>query len=135
MADRKTVVQVKHRLRRDLLQRIMRSAKTRDRSVNEEIEFRLEGSFWQEEIEKLTGAVKLQVRLPERIHGRLEQAAKHNNWSINTEIFGRLDESFQREDRKKMEKKTAEDAVQALREPLSPEEWEKQYGGGPSADS
>ena len=49
MADRKTVVQVKHRLRRDLLQRIVRSAKTTDRSVNEEIEWRLEQSFRREE--------------------------------------------------------------------------------------
>jgi hypothetical protein len=49
MADRKTVVQVKHRLRRDLLQRIVRSAKATDRSVNEEIEWRLEQSFRQEE--------------------------------------------------------------------------------------
>ena len=49
MADRKTVVQVKHRLRRDLLHRIERSAKTKDRSVNEEIERRLEESFRREE--------------------------------------------------------------------------------------
>ena len=49
MADRKTVVQVKHRLRRDLLQRIVRSARATDRSVNEEIEWRLEQSFRREE--------------------------------------------------------------------------------------
>jgi hypothetical protein len=49
VVDRKTVVQVKHRLRRDLLQRIERSAKTKDRSVNEEIERRLEESFRREE--------------------------------------------------------------------------------------
>jgi hypothetical protein len=49
MADRKTVVQVKHRLRRDLLQRIVRSARATDRSVNEEIECRLEQSFRREE--------------------------------------------------------------------------------------
>jgi hypothetical protein len=53
VADRKTVVQVKHRLRRDLLQRIERSAKTKDRSVNEEIERRLEESFQREERDKL----------------------------------------------------------------------------------
>jgi hypothetical protein len=53
MADRKTVVQVKHRLRRDLLQRIVRSARTTDRSVNEEIEWRLEQSFRREEKDEL----------------------------------------------------------------------------------
>jgi hypothetical protein len=49
MADRKTVVQVKFRLRRELLKEIERSAKSADRSTNEEIEFRLEESFRKED--------------------------------------------------------------------------------------
>jgi hypothetical protein len=48
VADRKTVVQVKCRLRRSLLRRIERSAETKDRSVNEEIEERLKESFQRE---------------------------------------------------------------------------------------
>ena len=66
---------------------------------------------------KLTDAVKLQVRLFERLRRRLEQAAKHNDWSMNTEIVNRLDESFQREDQEEMMiEKAARDAVQVQRE-------------------
>ena len=86
----------------------------------QEVEFRLERSFQEEEIEKSTGTVKLQVRLPERLQGRLEQAAKDNDRSINTEIFDRLDVSFQLEDRDKMEEKATRDAVQALQETGNP---------------
>jgi hypothetical protein len=43
--DRKTIVQVKFRMRKDLLGKITKAAKTADRSVNEEIEERLEQSF------------------------------------------------------------------------------------------
>jgi hypothetical protein len=83
MADRKTVVQVKHRLRRGLLQRIGRSAETKDLSINEEIERRLEESFRREERAELIAralgdTVKLEVRLHERLWRRLEQVAKDN---------------------------------------------------------
>src|SRR5262249_31470038 len=65
------------------------------RSISEEIEFRLERSFWQEEIERDTA--KLQVGLSERLRRDLEQAAKDNDQSMNTEIVSRLDSSFQLE--------------------------------------
>src|SRR5262249_53967293 len=77
---------------------------------------RLERLFQEEEIEKLTDTVKLQVRLSERLRGRLEQAAKHKGHSMNTEIWDRLDVSFQREDQEEMMKKAERDAVQAQKE-------------------
>ncbi len=86
------------------------------RSLVQEVEFRLERSFQQEEIEKETDTVKLQVRLSERLRRRLEQGAKHNDWSMNTEIWSRLDVSFQREDQEEMIEKAARDAVQAQQE-------------------
>ena len=83
MADRKTVVQVKHRLRRDLLQRIVRSARTADRSVNEEIEWRLEQSFRQEERAELIAEAINQV-IPEamkRIFEVFENNTNPATWS------------------------------------------------------
>jgi hypothetical protein len=44
-ADRKSVVQVKFRLRKDILKQVEKAAKAADRSVNEEIERRVEQSF------------------------------------------------------------------------------------------
>ena len=104
------------RVRGTLDEQLVAAADDARRSVSEEIEHRLERSFQEEEIEKSTGTVKLQVRLSERLQGRLEQAAKDNDWSMNTEIFNRLDVSFQREDQEKMEKKAERDAAQALQE-------------------
>ena len=43
--DRKSIVQVKFRLRKDILRQLERSAKAFDRSVNAEIAHRLEQSF------------------------------------------------------------------------------------------
>jgi hypothetical protein len=43
--DRKSIVQVKFRLRKDILRQLERSAKAYDRSVNAEIAHRLEQSF------------------------------------------------------------------------------------------
>jgi uncharacterized protein (DUF1778 family) len=83
------------------------------RSLVQEVEVRLERLFQQEEIEKLAGAVKLQVTLSERLWHLLEQAAKRKGQSINTEIWDRLDVSFQLEIREKMIEKAASDGVQA----------------------
>jgi predicted HicB family RNase H-like nuclease len=104
------------RTTKELRDKIEWAATVSGRSLVQEVEFRLERLFQQEEIEKLTDTVTLQVRLPERLRRRLEQAAEHNKWSMNTEIFDRLDVSFQRDDRKEMEEKAARDAVQALQE-------------------
>jgi predicted HicB family RNase H-like nuclease len=104
------------RTTKELRDKIDWAATVSGRSLVQEVESRLERSFQEEEIEKSTGTVKLQVRLSERLHGRLEQAATHNDWSMNTEIWNRLDVSFQREDQEKMEEKAARAAVQALRE-------------------
>src|SRR5262249_42461893 len=93
------------RTTKELRDKIGWAATVSGRSLVQEVESRLERSFQEEEIEKSTGTVKLQVRLSERLQGRLEQAAKDNDWSMNTEIFNRLDVSFQREDQEKMEKK------------------------------
>jgi hypothetical protein len=48
--DRKSIVQVKFRLRKDILRQLERSAKAYDRSVNAEIAHRLEQSFQQADI-------------------------------------------------------------------------------------
>jgi hypothetical protein len=48
--DRKSIVQVKFRLRKDILRQLERSAKAYDRSVNAEIAHRLEQSFQQPDI-------------------------------------------------------------------------------------
>jgi len=86
------------------------------RSLVQEVELRLERLFQQEEIEKSTDVVKLQVRLSERLRRRLEQAAKDNDWSMNTEIVNRLDVSFQRQDQEEMIEKAVRDALQAQEE-------------------
>src|SRR5262249_3481721 len=104
------------RTTKELRDKIEEAAMASGRSLVQEVESRLERLFQQEEIEKLTGTVTLQVRLPERLRRRLEQAAEHNKCSMNTEIFDRLDVSFQRKNQKEMEEKTARDAVQALQE-------------------
>ena len=84
------------------------------RSLVQEVEFRLEGSFWQQEIERENDTVKLQVRLFEPLRRRLEQAAKHNDWSMNTEIVSRLDVSFQREDQEEMISRAAQEGAQEV---------------------
>jgi hypothetical protein len=113
--DRKAV-NFTFRSRGQMRERLQTAAIASSRSISEEIEFRLERSFQEEEIEESTGTVKLQVRLPERLKDRLKQAAKDNDRSMNIEIFDRLDVSFQHEDRKKMERKAERDGVQALQE-------------------
>jgi hypothetical protein len=104
------------RTTKELRDKIEWAATVSGRSLVQEVESRLERLFQEEEIEKLTDTVKLQVRLSERLVGRLEQAAKHNDWSMNTEIWNRLDVSFQREDAKEVTKKAERDAVQAQQE-------------------
>jgi hypothetical protein len=53
MAYRKSLIQVKFRLRQDILRKLEREAKRQDRSTNDEIARRLERSFdyddWREE--------------------------------------------------------------------------------------
>src|SRR5262249_58183320 len=78
------------RTTKELRDKIEQAAMTSGRSLVQEVESRLERLFQQEEIEKLTGTVTLQVRLPERLRRRLEQAAQHNKCSMNTQIFDRL---------------------------------------------
>jgi predicted HicB family RNase H-like nuclease len=114
--DRKAV-NFTFRSRGQMRERLQAAAIAVGRSISEEIEFRLERSFWQEEIEKLTEAVKLQVTLSERLRSLLEQAAKNHGQSMNTEIVDRLDVSFQRENEEKMSEKAARDGVQELLEP------------------
>src|SRR5262249_14589966 len=104
------------RTTKELRDKIEEAAMVSGRSLVQEVEFRLERLFQQEEIEKSTDTVTLQVRLSERLRGRLEQAAKHKGHSMNTEIWDRLDVSFQREDQEEMMKKAEGDAVQALQE-------------------
>jgi phage host-nuclease inhibitor protein Gam len=61
MAYRKSLVQVKFRLRQDILRKLEREAKRHDRSTNDEIARRLEESFrygdWQEERQRLVTAM------------------------------------------------------------------------------
>jgi predicted HicB family RNase H-like nuclease len=116
--DRKAV-NFTFRSRGQMRERLQAAAIAVGRSISEEIEFRLERSFWQEEkeeIEKLTEAVKLQVTLSERLRSLLEQAATHKGHSMNTEIVDRLDVSFQHENAEKMIEKAARDGVQAHQE-------------------
>jgi predicted HicB family RNase H-like nuclease len=90
------------RTTKELRDKIEEAAMASGRSLVQEVEFRLETSFQQQEIEKETDTVKLQVRLSERLRRRVEQAAKHHDWSMNTEIVDRLDVSFQRENQADM---------------------------------
>ncbi len=59
--DRKSIIQVKFRLRRDVLRKLERAAKANDRSTNDEIGRRLEDSFeygnWREQRERLLLAI------------------------------------------------------------------------------
>jgi predicted HicB family RNase H-like nuclease len=102
------------RTTKELRDKIESAATVSGRSLVQEVEIRLERSFQEEEIEKSTGTVKLQVRLSERLHGRLEEAAKQKGQSINTEIWDRLNVSLELENREKMIEKTASDGVQGL---------------------
>jgi predicted HicB family RNase H-like nuclease len=104
------------RTTKELRDKIEWAATVSGRSLVQEVESRLERSFQEEEIEKSTGTVKLQVRLSERLQARLEETAKRKGQSINTEIWDRLDVSFQLEDREKMIEKAAGDGVQALQD-------------------
>jgi predicted HicB family RNase H-like nuclease len=106
--DRKAV-NFTFRSRGQMRERLQAAAIAAGRSISEEIEFRLERSFWQEEIERDTA--KLQVGLSERLRRDLEQAAKDNDWSMNTEIVSRLDSSLQREVQEKMIRRAALEAV------------------------
>jgi predicted HicB family RNase H-like nuclease len=110
--DRKAV-NFTFRSRGQMRERLQAAAIASGRSISEEIELRLERSFWREEIEGKT--VELQVRLPERLQGRLEEAAKNKGWSMNTEIVDRLDVSFQLQIRQEMEMKAAQEGVAAAK--------------------
>ena len=63
MADRKSVVQVTTRFRKDTHRRLLREAKARDISMSQEIERRIESSFgfedWQTERLDLLTALRL----------------------------------------------------------------------------
>jgi predicted HicB family RNase H-like nuclease len=104
------------RTTKELRDKIEWAAAASGRSRVQEVEFLLERAFQEEEIEKSSGIVKLQVRLSERLHGRLEEAAKRKGQSINTEIWDRLNVSFELEDREKMIERAASDGVQGLQE-------------------
>jgi hypothetical protein len=104
------------RTTKEIRDKIESAATVSGRSLVQEVEFRVERSFQEEEVEESTDTVKLQVRLPKSLKGRLEEAAKDNNRSVDIEIFDRLDVSFQHENRKKMEEKAARDGVHALQE-------------------
>jgi predicted HicB family RNase H-like nuclease len=106
--DRKAV-NFTFRSRGQMRERLQTAAIAAGRSISEEIEFRLEKSFWQEETERDTA--KLQVALPERLRSDLEHAAKHHDWSMNTEIVSRLDSSFQLEVREEMIRRAAQEAI------------------------
>src|SRR5262245_43994571 len=108
--DRKAV-NFTFRSRGQMRERLQTAAIASGRSISEEIELRLERSFWQEEIEKLTDTVMRQVGLPERLWRCLEEAAKHNGRSMNIEIFDRLDVSFQLQVREEMIRRVAQAAV------------------------
>jgi hypothetical protein len=66
MPDRKTVVQVKFRLRQDVLRKLEREAQRNDRSVNDEIGRRLEQSFADRDVLS---------RLEDTLNARLEVLA------------------------------------------------------------
>lgn len=104
------------RTTKELRDKIEWAALASGRSLVQEVEVRLERLFQQEEIEKLTEAVKLQVTLSERLRRLLEQAAKDHGRSMNIEIVDRLDVSFQRENEQKMTERAAWGGVQAQEE-------------------
>ena len=106
--DRKAV-NFTFRSRVQMRERLQAAAIAGGRSISEEIERRLEKSFWQEEIERDTAT--LQVRLSERLRRELEEAAKHKGHSMNTEIWDRLNSSFQREVLEEMSIRVAREAV------------------------
>ena len=108
--DRKAV-NFTFRSRGQMRERLQTAAIAAGRSISEEIEFRLEKSFWQEETERDTA--KLQVALSERLRSDLEQAAKHHDWSMNTEIVSRLDASLQSEALEKMIARAVKDGLKA----------------------
>jgi hypothetical protein len=58
MAHRKSLVQVKFRIRQDVLRKLEREAKRQDRSVNDEIGRRLEQSIEKDEADGRTAGVE-----------------------------------------------------------------------------
>jgi predicted HicB family RNase H-like nuclease len=130
--DRKAV-NFTFRSRGQMRERLQAAAIAAGRSISEEIEFRLERSFWQEEIERDTA--KLQVGIPERLRRDLEQAAKHHTQSVNTEIVSRLDSSFQREVQEEMIRRAVQEGLMAAQEADSKLRIEQASGlSHPSAD-
>jgi Arc-like DNA binding dprotein len=61
MAGRRTITQQRFRLREDLLIKLRRAADANDRSLNEEVEARLEGSFTKDTIEKTVKAASAEM--------------------------------------------------------------------------
>jgi TraY domain len=66
MVHRKSLIQVKFRLRQETLRKLEREAKRNDRSTNDEITLRLEESFrygdWREQRERLVTAMMSDLR-------------------------------------------------------------------------
>jgi predicted HicB family RNase H-like nuclease len=108
--DRKAV-NFTFRSRGQMRERLQAAAIAAGRSISEEIELRLERSFWQEEIEGDT--VTLQIRVSQRLRRELEEAAKHEGHSMNTEIWDRLDSSFQQENEKEMIRSAVQEGLAA----------------------
>jgi hypothetical protein len=88
MPYRKSLMQVKFRLRQDILRKLEREAKRHDRSTNDEIARRLEESFtygdWREEREQLLLAIRTDL-------------ATHPNPSATRGAFTKLENSAEEE--------------------------------------
>jgi Arc-like DNA binding domain len=61
MAGRRTITQQRFRLREDLLTKLQRAAEANDRSLNEEVEQRLQASFTKDTVEKAVKAATAEL--------------------------------------------------------------------------
>ena len=93
MAQRKSLIQVKFRFRKDLLARVEREAKRHDRSTNDEIarlvEEGLECGDWREDRERLIAAMITDLR-------------SHPNPAATKAAFDKMEEAAERDHQKRM---------------------------------
>ena len=78
---------------------------------------------------KPTDAIKLQLRLTERLRRLLTQAAKDQKRSLNAEILHRLDESFLRQNLAALMREHIENTAKATAKAVADEITENLRGG------
>jgi hypothetical protein len=106
MVDRKSLIQVKFRLRQDILRKLERDAKRGDRSTNDEVGRRLEESYrFEEERQRLIAECERLTERCERmaeerqmfISAMINDLGSHPNPKASKAAFEVMEESTERD--------------------------------------